>query len=256
MTPNLLDNNSDLPTIDPNKNYVEELVGEGKKFKTIEDLARGKYEADAFLKTMQMRQDELRKDYLKVQEEAESRAKLADLIDQLSKRQTQSSSDFNHNANDLINEKPGLKPEDVESLIDARLVTRETQKRYSDNYNLVKAKLQERFGNNYQSTVSEQIEDLGITSEEFTEMARRSPKVLLKTLGLDQPVQREQYQNPLQSQQRGTFKPTSNEKRTWSYYQNLKKNDPKSYSDPKTTVQMHKDYAELGASFEDGDFHS
>jgi len=31
------------------KTSLEELVGEGKKFKTVEDLAKGKLEADSFI---------------------------------------------------------------------------------------------------------------------------------------------------------------------------------------------------------------
>jgi hypothetical protein len=42
--------------------------------------------------------------------------------------------------------------------------------------------------------------------------------------------------------------------RTWSYYENLRKNDRWKYADPKTQVQMLKDRMELGAVFEDGNF--
>ena len=49
MNENLLDAALDLDTVDPNKNYLTELVGDGKKFKTQEELARGKYESDLYL---------------------------------------------------------------------------------------------------------------------------------------------------------------------------------------------------------------
>ena len=35
---NLLDDNDDQITVDENKNYLEELVGEGKKFKSPEEV--------------------------------------------------------------------------------------------------------------------------------------------------------------------------------------------------------------------------
>jgi hypothetical protein len=45
-----------------------------------------------------------------------------------------------------------------------------------------------------------------------------------------------------------------NEKRTWHWYQQLKKDNPRLYHEPKTQVQMHKDASDLGASFKDGNW--
>jgi len=75
-----------IDTIDPSKNYLAELVGEGKKFKTQEDLARGKAESDAYIKILEKRSDELRNDYLKLRDDYSSRAKLEEVVDQLTKR--------------------------------------------------------------------------------------------------------------------------------------------------------------------------
>ena len=73
-------------------------------------------------------------------------------------------------------------------------------------------------------------------------------------MGLDQQPMIDTFQAPPRATQRSdSFAPKST-KRTWSYYQDLKKSDPKAYNNPKTIVQMHKDYAELGSTFEDGDF--
>src|SRR6267154_5364704 len=71
------------PPLDPSKNYLTDLVGPDKKFKTVEDLARGKAEADTTIELFKKRQDELRDDYLKLREEANQQAKLQDLIDRL-----------------------------------------------------------------------------------------------------------------------------------------------------------------------------
>jgi hypothetical protein len=38
-------------------------------------------------------------------------------------------------------------------------------------------------------------------------------------------------------------------KRTWAYYQELKKTNPKLYLDPKISVQMDKDAIALGDAF-------
>jgi hypothetical protein len=42
--------------------------------------------------------------------------------------------------------------------------------------------------------------------------------------------------------------------RTWSYYENMKKDDPKKYWNAKTQAQMHNDAIALQDNFIDGDF--
>jgi hypothetical protein len=46
----------------------------------------------------------------------------------------------------------------------------------------------------------------------------------------------------------------SEDHRTWSYYENLRKTDQRKYIDPKTQKQMFQDRMELGESFMDGSF--
>lgn len=249
---NLLDQPADDQIdIDDNKNYLLELVGEGKKFKSPEDLAKGKYHADMLVETLKKRLDVITNDYKQERALSESRAKLEDLIDQLSKRQT--SSNELPPVKDEI--KPVIDPKDIDSLISNKLEEREVSKRQNDNFNLVKNKLQERLGKNYQDVVKQQIDELGISVEDMNEMARNRPKVLLKALGVDETApQLDPFQAPPRSSRlNDSFKP-NNQKRTWSYYQNLKKTNPNLYMDRKTAIQMHDDAIALGESFKDGDF--
>jgi hypothetical protein len=44
------------------------------------------------------------------------------------------------------------------------------------------------------------------------------------------------------------------QKRTWSYYQEIKKADLNKYLSPKVQQQMHRDASDLGSAFQDGDF--
>lgn len=52
----------DEVTIPDNVDYVNELVGEGKKFKTVEDLAKGKYHSDVTIETFKRQIDDLKKE--------------------------------------------------------------------------------------------------------------------------------------------------------------------------------------------------
>lgn len=248
---NLLDQpTDDQIDIDENKDYLSELVGEGKKFKSPEELAKGKYIADQYVETLKRRLDVITNDYKQVRAESDTRAKLEDLINRLSNKNDSSSEQ--PPAKDEI--KPVIDTKDIDSLISNKLEEREVSKRQSDNFNLVRSKLQERLGKNYQDVVKHQIDELGISVEDMNDMARNRPKVLLKALGVDEVPQSDPFQAPPRSSRiSDNFKP-NNQKRTWAYYQNLKKNNPDIYMDRKTAIQMHDDAIALGDAFQDGDF--
>lgn len=252
MTENLLNTEDDnLPDVDPNKDYYAELVGENKKFKDNASLARSKFEADQYIEILKRRQDDLRADYLQLKEDNDSKAKLQDLINQISKER-QTSSD-NTPAND--DQQLALDPNQIKSLVSEEMQRQRTTEKQDSNFELVRSKLQERFGKNYKTLVKQQIDELGITESELNELAKRQPKLLLRTLGLDQQVQQEQFTAPPRNQHRSdTFSPSANKQRTWSYYQDLKAKDPNAWLDRNTAIQMQKDALELGDKFKDGDY--
>lgn len=242
--------------IDPNKNYLEELVGEGKKFKSPEDLARGKYESDNYIKILQQRFDELREDHERVRSESAAKARLEEIIDKFGNLQK----DNRDNTDDATNperlnhdsassSKPDFDPKQIEDLIASKFTERELQRKQQDNFNAVKEKLKEHYGDNYQNALQDQIDNLGLTKEFFNDLAKNHPNVLFRTLGLDQPTQRQ----PMVAPPRGsaTFKPSSPKKRTYSYYQQMRKDNPKLYFDRDIAVQMHNDAQEQGEAFFD-----
>lgn len=249
----LFDQNDDVTQqLDQNKNYLEELVGEGKKFKTNEDLARGKAEADLYIQTVNRRADELRQDYLKLRDEANAQAKLQELIDRLENSNNRQPPQL---PEDNLERQPTFDPNKLDSLIEEKILKTEAARKATTNYNQVQTKLKEQFGNNYQSILQEQMNKLDLTIEDINSLARKSPTAFFNTLGLNQ-SQQESLLTPPRSSQSTGFKPQSKEKRTWSYYENLRKANPKLYYDPKIANQMHDDAIALGQEFQDGDFHA
>lgn len=232
------------PVVDQNKNYLEELVGEGKKFKSPEDLARGKYEADEFIRMKNAEYDKLREDYLKLHEQFKAKASMEELVDRLSNSHTQT----RDNTTDADN-KPAYDPREVESLITSKYQEFETQKTAQQNFRLVQDKLQERFGDNYSSVVKQQMENLGLTREFVDELARKHPQVLLKTLGVYEQGNPDTFQSPARSSVRNDHFAPRTPKRDWAYYENMRKNNPALYTDPKTQLQMHEDAKADPAAF-------
>lgn len=244
MTDDLFSQENTNTKTDPNKNYLEELVGEGKKFKTPEELARGKYESDEYIKTLTKRFDELREDNQRIRDEANAKAKLEEILDRLeSKRDTQDAK--TENAND----KEPFDPKQIEDLVNTKLTQHELNKKQQENLSLVRGKLKEAFGDNYQTSLQDQIEELGLTKDFFNDLAKNHPSVLIRTLGLDQAKAKESFTTPPKGD--STFRPQGAKKRGYSYYQEMKKSNPNLYFDPKIAVQMHNDSMEQGMSFFD-----
>lgn len=248
------DQNDNQPQIDANKNYFEELVGDGKKFKTPEDLAKGKALSDSYIQILERRLDERTKSEQSLREEYNATASLREIADKIAnatKHQQQTLDDEQTTVIDV--QQPAMKPEDIQTL--ARQVYQQmgTERQQRDNLSVVEAKLAERFGSNYPSILKEQTTNLGLTQELVDNLARTSPKAFFKTMGLDD-VQGDLFQAPPKTAQ--GFTPAASKAKPWSWYQNLKLSNPKVYNDPKTSAQMHKDFEELGDAFKDGDFNA
>lgn len=254
MTDNLLQPDQDQIDIDENKNYLEELVGENKKFKSPEELAKGKWHSDRMIELQNKRLDDLRNDYLRVREENTAKAKLEELIDQI--KQQQMSSSNTPPANEDGQRQPQYDLDQLKSLMTDQIREEATRSQQTNNYNKVQAKLVERYGRNYSNPLSDQLRNLGMSDVQITDLAKSAPEAAIRLLGLDAQPQRDNFQTPPQSQQRSdNFAPQGAKKRTWSYYQELKKANPDIYNDRKIANQMTQDAIALGDEFNDGDFY-
>jgi hypothetical protein len=251
---NILDNTNqpDPVQIDPNKNYLEELVGEGRKFKSPEELAKGKAESDMYIEHMKQRMDELRQDYTKLRSEYNAGPNLKETLDQYMQELKQSQ---------VAN--PPIGQEDKSAVLDETKLNELVKQHMAANKQLdteennardVESKLQAAYGPNYKQTVKQQIDSIGMTAEFFNDMARKYPGALMRTLGIEGQRQGDTFQAPPTSTHKGDpFAGPA--KRTYSYYQKIRQNDPMRYRDPKTQDQMFKDAIALGQEFEDGDWN-
>jgi len=248
MTETLLDNSEQEEQ--PVNAKFEDMVGEGKRWKDQEALLKGKLESDTYVKVLEKRLDDFREMILKQKEESQAQEQLKVLIDRLESKQKLSSDETND-----ANDKPAIKPEEIESIFDKRFEDQirryEVSKRQLDNLNNVKAKLTEKFGTNYQTVIRDQIKELGITAEDLDGMAKRSPALVFRTLGLDQQRDIVDIAPPRSS---NTFKPKIEAKyKPLSYYHELKKTNPQLYLDRNIALQMDRDAQALGEAFFDVD---
>lgn len=243
MTDNLIEKGEEgYVRPDPEKNYLQELVGEGKKFKTVEDMAYGKAQSDAYVKLLERQLDQLKLDYNDAKAEASARARLEDLVNKInnpSPYQPQVTAEP---------PKPEINMTEIESLVSKKIQETEINKKQRENLDMVKSELSKRFGDNLEN----RLQEVGLTGESAAQLAKTNPQLVLKALGVDKTPEPYNTAPP-----RNTSVNTPNKhtpQRTWTYYQDLFKANPQLKYDSKTNVQMQKDYIALGEAFEDGSF--
>lgn len=230
------------PASTPPASFKEALVGEGKKFSSEEELAKGKWESDLYIKTLETKMDQLTADYTRLDADYKARASLEEMIDKIGLPKTPASSD----PPPANQSQPTIDQSQLKNLISQSLQETREQEKQQTNFNMVKTKLIERYGNDYQSKLTEQMQELGLNATAVDNLAHTMPQVLIKTLGLGEQTT-EPFRAPVRSQQ--NFAPTGEKKRNESFYNEMRKDNPKLYYDPKTTVQRHNDALAQGEAF-------
>lgn len=262
MTENLLDRVNDDLEQDPQQNYWEALTGPGAKFDRTkyaseqelkEAISKSNYHADRHIKIVERTKDEQREDFLKLKQEYDARESLKEYLDKMAITQQPLNRENNLNSNE---EKLALNTDDFKSLVKQEVVEFNKETVRQQNFKLVSETLQERLGANYANVLNKQIQDLGLNADYVNDLARTSPKAFFKTFGLDKQASEDTlFNTPPRNERLSNSFNTKGDKRSWSFYQKMRKENPKQYQSKETARQMERDYAELGADFEDGNFH-
>lgn len=251
MEPNLLtqDNLDDEIQIDETKNYLEELVGPGKKYANAEELAKSRMYADAHIASLEKRQDTLRTSYEKLANEYNAGAKLQALIDKLDAEKLASRDQ--PKSNEEIKQ-PQVDMDLLKTVATEEYTRQRTLEKEQENFNQVHNKLKERYGANYVKVLQDQATSLGLSDATVNNMARTNPRLFEKTFDLNVSATKESFQAPPSNQFRSSNFATKGEKRTQSYYNKLLAKNPRAMmDDPKIAIQMDKDAQALGIEFFD-----
>lgn len=226
--PNETETNTEDTTV-----YLDELVGEGKKFKDVEALAKGKAEADKLIAELKAKEDEFAKnDYAKqLLEKMETQTTVPPVQTPEPNKGTDEGATT------------PASTEDIESLIAKAIAERETKSAVTANLETVNKTLESNFGTEAEAKVLAKANELGMTKERLQSIAADSPAAFLSLMGTKQP----EPTVPLSSD-RNTVNLVSNE-RDFNYYQKLRKENPKAFSTSTIQKQMVEDKNRLGNKF-------
>lgn len=238
-----MENIFDLPTdtdvtIDQTVDYLDQLVGEGKKFKSPAELAKGKAESDRYI--------ELQKsEVARLKQELAARESVEALITKM-KSVSQTPTEPN------ISSTPGADQNVLDdSSLEARLLSilekRDATRLTETNVQKVTRILDEQFGADVPIVLTHKAKELGMTGKQLQQIAETSPEAFLKLIDANVP------HTPMAgAAPRSDVNTTANQTsglRNAAFYEKMKRENPKQYFDSKTTVQQLKDARELGDKY-------
>lgn len=190
----------------------EDLVGEGKKYKTQDDAATALMEKDRYIKQLERENAEAREAALKRINEEEFLAKL----EAIARPQSPNEQDNPVERRDEP-DKSAITPETVERILEER----DAKKLREANINAVTAKLQDVYGDDYRSRVQSQAKALGVGTDFLTDVATKNPQAFYKLMGMDQAKREDPFSPPPRTSVIASTAPQTG-KKDYNYFRKLR----------------------------------
>lgn len=230
-------------TIDPTKDYLPELVGEGKKFKEVTDLARAKVEADAFIERLKRENAELRN-------KKDTELSMQTFLDNLDKKLKAPPAivpDGTPPKEPTADQPKGISQEEILSLFEQQAEKREAEKRKQENLAQAVAASQKAFGANYQLVLEQKARELGIGKDFLSEVAQKNVPAFLRLVGADVAQDNPQL-FPTGSVQ--TSRPSnSSQGKKFSDFEKIRKEDPQRYMSAAVQNEIMAEAIKQGDAF-------
>jgi hypothetical protein len=239
-------------TIENQTTVLETLVGEGKKFKTQEDLAKGKVEADAFIVTLQNQIKEIAEELSKANVSAERKTTLENLMSSLTNTTKQPVETKTGNQPQEPSNQSGtsLSHDDVVKIVEAR--EREAVK--ARNLANALAPVRKLYGEKTDEVLAAKAASLGLTVETLQNLAAQSPAAFLNIVGVNA---RDNSTRPMATHSSvnvaGGNDGDDSSVHNKAYYDNLRSQMGalKFVNDSKLQLQRHKDMMALGDAWDE-----
>lgn len=229
----------------PQESFLQKLVeAKGENWKDPEVLAKGKLEADAYIKSLEEQLAQQREDLAK----ADYQSKILEQLQNKAADSTAAKNGVpnNNGSTDTQNTTASLSEDDLKSLVEQTLTQREKEAVIKQNIQAVNQELEKTFGTEAEAAVQKKAQELGMSMQRMQQIAAESPSAFFALIG-----EKRQISNPMVSgsvRTEGVNMQASTE-RDWAYYQKLRRENPKAYYSPKTQQQIMADRLRLGDKF-------
>jgi hypothetical protein len=227
----------DRPTV-----TFDDLVGEGKKYRTADEAARAIIEKDNFIERLQQENATAR-------QELRSRTNLEEVVAQLrGTPAAQPEPQPNREIAPTPRQEPVVETEtDIETLIRNLLKQEKDKDQKTKNLETAQNGLRERFGADYKQTLKSIVDELGVSEQFVNDLAAKSPTGFLKLIdSVKAPDDRAPVTPP---PSRTQVAPNGGGRRNKAYYDELRRTNINEYLSPRVQNQLYKDAMEQGESF-------
>jgi len=224
----------------------ESLVGEGRKFRDAEALARGKAEADRYIES-------LKEELAQTRSALETRMAQEELLEEI-KKAALGTGDTRESTTDRGTHTEGHigSADELESLIEKRLSAFERERAAKERLAAVENSLKGEFGDKAGDFVKAKAAEYGMSMSDMEDLAVRSPNAFLSLMGVKSSSQVNNSDTETKRQNSesvsGTLAAQSG-KRDWNYYSKLRRENKKKFFSPEIQTQMMQDRLSMGEEF-------
>ena len=210
-------------TSEPNKennegSLLDSLVGEGKKFATPEDLAKGKTYADEYI-------EQLKGETAQLREELDKRINMENMLNKIKEERAAQPTEENTT--------PQLDEKSLEGLVSGIMDKRATQATVQGNLSKVDNKMKELYGEDKASEmVAVKAQSMGLQPSDLGDIAQKSPDAFYQLMGVtaDKPHTPSVTTPSLRTEADALIVNKGVKDKT--YFDDLRRNDPRKYFSP------------------------
>lgn len=213
------------------ENVLETLVGEGKKYKTPEELAKSRLHADIHIARLEQEAKDLR-------EKVASAKTVDELIEAVKAKVTPENLPGSENVRDNVSAVPTLSAEQVAKLVADQITGHETSKQKNSNRAKAHNELVKMFGDKAQEMFAKEAPTPELR-QALTQLAEVDPDKFVNLFKKEAPPA---VVDSGASKTLGTLNFQASEglqRGTQAYYSDLRRKNPKLYNSAAVQIEMH-----------------
>jgi hypothetical protein len=219
------------------------LVGEGKKYKTVDDLARSRVEADSFIDRLKIENGALREAISTEANPDELIRRITEVVN--AKTSGSVKEPAQATGNQPQSGTPSLSEEKVLELLNRR----DAEQKSRANKAMYDAAVAKAFGDKQTELVTQRLGELGTSKEAFERIATESPQLALRALGINDHGQVAPGSLGASVNTEAFFGNRGGDVRNFAHYDALRKAQGMAFYSPETQKAMFEDRKRLGDAF-------
>lgn len=218
---------------------LDDLVGEGKKYKTVEDLVAGFYHAQNHIATLEQEHEEYRGKMSEYEEQLKGNQAVLDALEQ-------------RNTPSEVPATTGTPDEEaVRKLVEQVVEQRTSASKEAENIEKANRRAMELYGDKAKEKVAEAARNLGVSVDFLRNTAKASPAAFEKLVSDNTQTNSSTARgaSPSPSSVNTSSMPSGSETKNFAYYNKLRKGNPKMFKSVEVQKEMMQMRSKMGSEF-------